>query len=254
MVEKTESKEIFSRTTAEKADIDALLQFHQDHLAAFGPYWNQHALVTLQRQTLSRILYYDKLYRMIVDVPGVICEFGVQWGSTLAQLISLRGIYEPYNYRREIIGFDTFEGFVNTSEERDGSHLSDGDFGVYDGYEERLDEVLTLHENNCPIPHIKKFKLVKGDVSRTVPEWIEANPHAIVAMAIFDMDIYKPTRDALETILPRLTKGSVLVFDELGSPDFPGETTAVNEMVGLNNLTLKHFPHQPNCAWAVWGE
>lgn len=254
MAEKTESKELVSRTSTEQADIDDLLQFHQDHLKAFGTYWNQHALVTMQRQTLSRILYYNTLYQKIVGVPGVICEFGVHWGATLAQLISLRGIYEPYNHRREIIGFDTFEGFVNTSEDRDGSHLSDGDFNVYEGYEDRLDKVLSLHEKNCPIPHVKKFKLVKGDVSQTVPAWIEDNPHAVIAMAIFDLDLYQPTRDALQAVLPRLVKGSVLVFDELNSREFPGETGAVDEVVGLNNLKLNHFPHQPSCAWAIWGE
>jgi hypothetical protein len=96
--------------------------------------------------------------------------------------------------------------------------------------------------------------LIKGDASDSVPNWINENPHAIVAMAIFDMDIYKPTRNALEAILPRLTKGSILVFDELNCPEFPGETEALNDVLGLNNLRLNHFAHQPTCAWAVWGD
>jgi hypothetical protein len=73
-------------------------------------------------------------------------------------------------------------------------------------------------------------------------------------MAIFDMDIYQPTKDALETIKPRLTQGTVLVFDELNCSQFPGETEAINEVLQLNNLKLHHYPHQPNCAWAIWGE
>jgi hypothetical protein len=50
-------------------------------------------------------------------------------------------------------------------------------------------------------------------------------------MAIFDMDIYKPTKDVLEKIIPRLVKGSLLVFDELNFKAFPGETIAVNEVL-----------------------
>jgi hypothetical protein len=73
-------------------------------------------------------------------------------------------------------------------------------------------------------------------------------------MAIFDMDIYQPTKDALEAIIPRLTKGSVLIFDELNCPEFPGETEALNEVLQINKLKLNHDPHQPTCAWAVWGE
>lgn len=176
------------------------------------------------------------------------------WGATLAQLISLRGIYEPYNHRRHIYGFDTFEGFVNSSKDKDGTHINDGDYSVYSGYEKKLEEILQIHENNCPISHIKKFTLIKGDASHTSKQWVNNNPQAIIAMAIFDMDIYQPTKDCLEAIIPRLTKGSILVFDELNCPVFPGETEAVNEVLGLNNLRLNHFPHMPNCAWAVWGD
>jgi len=254
MFEKTDNKELTSRNETEKTNISTLKDFHLSHIDKWGVSWNQHSLLTLQRQSLSRILYYNNLYKQIVGVPGCILEFGVQWGATLAQLISLRGMYEPYNHRRHIYGFDTFEGFVNTSEDKDGAHLSDGDYCVYEGYEHQLEEILSLHEANCPISHMRKFSLIKGDASITSKKWLKDNPHAIAAMVIFDMDIYQPTKDALESILPRLTKGSVLVFDELNCPQFPGETQALEEVLSLNKLKLQHDAHQPNCAWAVWGD
>ena len=46
-------------------------------------------------------------------------------------------------------------------------------------------------------------------------------------MAILDMDVYDPTKKVLQKIKNRLFKGSVLVFDQLNHPDFPGETKAV---------------------------
>ena len=202
---------------------------------------------------MSRILYYNQLYQKIIGVPGCILEFGVQWGATLAQLISLRGIYEPYNYRRHIYGFDTFEGLANTDKLKDGNQLDDGDYQVYKGYEDKLEEILKLHEQNCPISHIKKFSLIKGDASLTSKEWVKNNPHAIVSMAIFDMDIYKPTKDTLKTIKPKLAKGSLLVFDELNCKQFPGETKALDEVLKINNLKLHFYPHQPNCV-TIWGE
>ncbi len=242
------------RTKKENSDILELKDFHLSHIEKWGDSWNQHSLVTIQRQTISRILYYNELYQKIVGVAGCILEFGVQWGSTLSQLISLRGIYEPYNHRRHIYGFDTFEGFLSTDKVRDGSHLDDGDYRVYGGYEHSLEKILKLQEQNSPISHVQKFTLIKGDASVTSKQWVTDNPHAVVAMVIFDMDIYKPTKDALEAIRPRLVKGSLLVFDELNVPQFPGETAALNEVLGLNDLRLQHHPHQPNCAWAVWGE
>lgn len=219
----------------------------------YGHQWNIHSLVTLKRQTLSRTIYYNELYQKIVGVPGVICEFGVQWGATLAQLINFRGMYEPYNISRKVVGFDTFEGF-SVVDEKDGGFSKIGDYSSAIGYEQTLEKLLALHESFSPLSHLKRFELVKGDASNTIEPWLDANPHAIIAMAIFDMDVYRPTRDVLEKIIPRLTKGSLLVFDELNCQPFPGETIAVNEVLGLNNLALRHFPHQPYCAWAVYGE
>jgi hypothetical protein len=246
------NREITGRTSAEQKNVDELQRLYLDLLPKFGQGWNMYSLTAMLRQTVSRVLYYDMLYKKIVGIPGVICEFGVQWGGTMALLTNLRGMYEPYNYRRNLIGFDTFEGFVNVDADKDGGHLQEGDYHTEAGYEAVLAQLLTIHENNAPISHMTKFELVKGDASVTAPKWLEDNQHAVVAMAIFDMDIYKPTKDVLEAILPRLTKGSVLVFDELSCKPFPGETTAVQEVLGLNNLRLEHFPHQPNCAWAVW--
>ena len=131
-------------------------------------------------QVIINVIAYNNLYKQIIGVPGCILEFGVQWGATLAQLISLRGIYEPYNYKRHIYGFDTFEGFVNTSPDKDGAHLSDGDYCVYDGYENQLEEILSLHEANCPISHIRKFSLIKGDASYTSKQWLKDNPPPLV--------------------------------------------------------------------------
>jgi hypothetical protein len=218
----------------------------------FGNQWNLHSVVAMKRQTLSRIAYYQHLYSLLLGVPGVICEFGVQWGATLATLINLRGMHEPFNHSRRIVGFDTFEGFPSV-DALDGSKAKVGDYAVSSEYEKVLEQLLALHESFCPMPHIKKFQLVKGDASKTIDAWLSENPHAIIGMAIFDMDIYQPTKGVLQKILPRLTKGSLLVFDELNCEHFPGETRAVQEVLGLGNLRLQHFAHQPYCAYAVYG-
>lgn len=229
-------------------------KFHLDHFHLWEDSWNIHSLSTIHRETISRLLYYNDLYKKIVGVAGCILEFGVQWGATLSQLISLRAIYEPYNHRRHIYGFDTFEGFASTHKLKDGGHLKKGDYKVKKNYQNDLENLLRLHESNCPIPQIKKFTLIKGDVSETANTWVKENPHAIIAMAIFDMDVYAPTKKALEAIKPKLVKGSLLIFDELNCQEFPGETLAVDEVLGLNNLKLRHDPNQPSRAWAIWGD
>jgi len=249
---KIDNGELSSRSKQESEIDTRLLNISIDLLPKYGGNWGVHNLVTLKRMALSRVIYYHELYQKIINIPGVICEFGVQWGATMALLQNLRGMYEPYNVSRKIIGFDTFEGF-STIDIKDGGFASLGDYKSMPGYEIILDEILSIHESFCPISHIKKFELVKGDAAKTIVEWLDKNPHAIISMAIFDMDVYKPTKDVLEKIIPRLTKGSLLVFDELNCQHFPGETTAVQEVLGLNNITLKRHPHQSYCAWAEYG-
>jgi hypothetical protein len=236
-----------------EVDLDsALLGIATDLLPKFGANWNVHSLVTTKRTTLSRIIYYYELYEKIVDIPGIVCEFGVHWGATMAMLINLRGMLEPYNVSRKIVGFDTFEGFANV-DSKDGRLIQKRDYESFSGYEELLASILGIHERCSPVEHIKKFELVKGDASSTVVEWLGKNPEAVVSMAIFDMDVYKPTRDALKAILPRLVKGSLLVFDEFNCPHFPGETAAVSEVLELNKIALRRTKHQTYCAWAVFG-
>ena len=244
--------EFTQQSTIERTLNKELLDVAVKLLPEYGNQWNLHNLVTLKRHSLSRILYLDCLYQQIIEVPGVICEFGVQWGASMAQLINLRGIYEPYNHSRKIFGFDTFQGFTEINA-KDAGYSVVGDYSTLNNYENHLNEILSIHENMSPLSHIKKFELIKGDASKVIDSWLEANPHVIISMAIFDMDLYQPTRDVLEKILPRLTKGSLLVFDELNCEHFPGETIAVNEVLDLNKISLKRHPHQPFSSWAVFG-
>ena len=39
-----------------------------------------------------------------------------------------------------------------------------------------------------------------------------------------------------------MPKGAVIVFDELNHSDYPGETMAVMEVLGIRNLELKRVP------------
>lgn len=196
-----------------------------------------------KRQDLTKTLFFNDLYTQFKDVHGVIMELGVRWGQNLATLINLRGIHEPYNHSRRIIGFDTFSGFAGTAAQ-DGGHeiIEEGAFNVTGGYKDYLDGILAYHESECPLSHIKKFALVEGDASQTLPAYLQEHPETLVAFAYFDFDIYQPTRDCLELLLPRMAKGGIIGFDELCDPQFPGETAAFLEQLG-QSYKLRRSPY-----------
>lgn len=231
--------------------IDRLREHAINNLNEFGTTWVNHINAFIPVHAVARILYFNELYQKILDIPGVICEFGIQYGAGLAQLMNCRNFYEPHNTGRVIYGFDTFEGLAGT-ESKDGKFAVDGDYSAGTNYFETLSDVLSIHESFQPRPHVKRFSLIKGDASITVDQWLADNPHAIISMVLFDMDIYKPTKAVLEKIIPRLTKGSLLVFDELNHPAFPGETRALDEVLKLSGIRLRKTRWQPYSAYVVW--
>ncbi len=206
----------------------------------------------IDRRTLSRFLYINELYQKIIPIHGNIFEFGVRYGSNISLFTSLRGIYEPYNHNRKIVGFDTWEGFVNVDGANDTENWKTGDFGVPSGYENFLENVIQVHEDMAPIPNIKKHTLVKGDASKTIIEYLNQHPETIISFVYFDFDIYKPTKDCLKAIIPYLSKGAVIAFDEINVSEFPGETQAFREVLGTNNFTVQHSLFRANAGYIIF--
>jgi len=191
----------------------------------------------------------DHLYRQIVPIQGIVAEFGCRWGQNLSLLTALRGIHEPFNRLRKIVGFDTFEGFPSVAPE-DGS-LQKGMYSTAAGYREYLAEVIKFQEQESPLAHIKKHEIIQGDVSKTVPEFLKKNPHTIIALVYFDMDIYQPTRDCLLAIRDHLTQGSVIGFDEVNDESTPGETVALKEVLGLSRFSIRRFGPSARTSYLV---
>jgi len=212
----------------------------------------ENVYLYLTPQHMRRLLFLYELYQKILTVPGVILQMGVRWGRDLAAFEALRTTFEPFNHSRRLLGFDTFEGFVGTdSKDGDRAMIREGNFAVAGGYEATLEQYLRAREALSPLPHVRKFELIKGDASETVPAYLNEHPETIIALAYFDMDIYKPTVRCLEKVREHLTKGSVVVLDEVNCPEFPGETVALREVFGLRNIRLERHPHV-NPTWPAY--
>jgi hypothetical protein len=88
-----------------------------------------------------------------------------------------------------------------------------------------------------------RIQLVKGNIEDTVPEFIEENPGVRFSLIHFDCDLYMPTKRSLEVLWPRLSRNGIMMFDEYGIKDWPGETKAVDEFFeDKTRVKIKTFP------------
>jgi hypothetical protein len=205
------------------------------------------------RQSIAKFLTKYELFKQILNVNGSIVEAGVLHGGGTLAWAKLSSILEPTNHTRKIIGFDTFEGFPSVDEKdfkgTDGSLIKVGE--LQGSTYESVSEAVSIYDENRPLSHISKVELVKGDIAETAPNYLDENPHLVVSMLYLDVDLYEPTKVMLETFVPKMPKGGIIVFDELNAKMFPGETVAVDEVLGLKNLSIKRFPFDSYVSYAV---
>lgn len=240
---------------------DAAQAFLEDLMRSyvFGSEVLRNLPLFLRQKDLAHILFMAEIYQKIVDVPGYVAEFGVMWGRNLALLQGLRECFEPYNHTRRILGFDTFTGLPEAApQDRGGENRSrapraPGAYAVPAGYEDTLRAILSRHQSTAHLAHAKRCDVIKGDVEATLPRWLERNPHALFALCCLDLDLYRPTKAVLEALRGRLVRGAVLVFDEILNPDYPGETRAVSEVLGVSTLRLRRSALSGWKTYAVLG-
>ena len=207
--------------------------------------------VYTNRQSIARFLALQKLFEMQLSIKGSIVECGVFQGGGLFTYANLSAIYEPANYHRQIIGFDTFEGFPDWASIDQIGVSNVGTFtSEYDTYTE-LSQASDAFQSNQYLNSKKKIRLIKGDANLTIPDFLDANPYFICSLLYLDFDIYEPTKTAIEAFLPRMPKGAVIAFDEIHNPNWPGETKALMDSIGISNLELKCFPFDPHVTYAV---
>ena len=252
----------FSYEEAEQKRRDAFIELYKNNPIPDNEVLRNLGLF-IRRQDLSRILFMNDLYKKIINVHGVVAEFGVRWGQNLALFESFRGIYEPYNLTRKIIGFDTFEGFppvynVNDDLKTFDDLLDRGDITEehYDSIQRNIDfrslvtkrkvDVSNISSSNdftCSsldtlqdkIDYLKldNICLVKGTFEESMSD-SQHYPEKIMA-GLLDCDLYQSYNSALPFIWKRMSIGSYMFLDEYYSLKFPGARIAVNEFFDKKN-------------------
>lgn len=212
----------------------------------------QHLLETwptyVRRLHMSRFLAHYELFKKVIDLPGCIVEFGVYRGSSFFTWAKLMEIFCTGDRKRQVFGFDSFKG-LGQFHPKDGIEKpelgkSQGAWSAEKVQEEILEMVDIVNADNF-IAGNKRCELIVGDLEDTLPKFIKDNPGLRVSLVHFDVDLYEPTKKALELIYPLVVPGGVVVFDEYGFIPWEGESKAVDEFLAEKGIktVLRKFPY-----------
>ncbi len=190
--------------------------------------------VATPRYNIARFLAHYEIFKKIIDVPGVIIDLGVYRGASTFTWAKLCEIFCPTDIRKTVFGFDTFAGFPHIGDE-DGPENIFQDVvagGYYGGntIENDLELAQEAMNQDRHLRHINRIELIKGDVCSTIPRFVEEKGEGLrIALLNLDLDLYAPTRVALEYFAPKMARGGIIIVDEYAVDTFGGETKAVDE-------------------------
>lgn len=184
-----------------------------------------------RRINVTRFLAHYELYRMIKDLPGSIVECGVYQGNSFFAFHKFLEIFHPGDRIRHVIGFDDFEGLRLTEE--DGPEYAnrskvEGGWWSAD-FKPVLDEIMQIHTEDQFIPAAKRSFLIEGDILNTVPKYVQENPGIRISLLHLDVDVYEPTKVALENFYDRVVPGGLIVLDEYAMMEWGGESKALED-------------------------
>lgn len=202
------------------------------------------------RQNITEFITRYEIFKKILSIHGSIAECGVNAGQGLFTWAKLSSILEPYNFTRQIFGFDTFMGFpsLTDNDKESASKLVKMNGASYDDFD-NIVQGIKVHDSDRALAHIQKIKLFKGDINETVPKFAKENSDIFFSLINVDVDIESPTQTILEYLYPMLVRGGIMIFDEVSNPLYKGESIALKNS-GIN-LKLERFPFEARICYAI---
>lgn len=195
--------------------------------------------LTSEPYRLGNILAHYELYKRIIKLPGDVIELGVFKGGSIMQFATFRELLEN-DRSRKIVGFDIFGAFPQADKVE-----SDKKF-VDKWNKQHMGEFLSREElyKSLELKNIHNVELVKGDINRTVDEYLVKNPSTRISLLHIDTDIYEPSRIGLERLYDRVVRGGITILDDYAVVE--GETIAVDEFFKDKKCCIKKFPFSHN--------
>jgi hypothetical protein len=199
---------------------------------------NQHPEVLLynfariaRTQDMTRLLAFHETYSQIINIPGEIVEIGVLEGQSLFSFAHFAEIYEPRNYTRKIVGFDSLKGYQLPGVKE-----------IKPVTPELLKEAVSIFNDSVHLNQFAKIELVEGDPEESIPKYFNPSSGRVCALLILHSGLYDVEKAALEAIWPRMAVGAVVLLGSFGFDETPQCTQVIDDVIGLENIELRRFP------------
>ncbi len=200
---------------------------------------------------LARFLAINEIYQKIVEIPGAIFDIGCWRGQTSILCENYRAIYEPFNKERRIVAFDTFEGYAGVGEsDKPTENYDEGTYSTGIEYADYLKNLLATHEGNNILAHVEnKHRVVVGDATKTVPNYLEEYPETLLALVFLDLGLHQPTKSVLDALLKknRIQAGTLFAFYHLTRDSvLPGDSIAFQESFKDKKYKIRRSSFYPS--------
>jgi hypothetical protein len=180
-----------------------------------------HWQLYVGQENLSRFLTIYDILKEIKNIPGDVVELGSWKGANLlgmAKSLKHLNLYQ----KKKVYSFDSFEGLTNPAEE---DQFDETLRGKYRGDFSKLEAIISLYDLE------EKVCLKQGLIENSVPRFVHEHPDATFSLIYYDADFYEPAEIMFQHLVPRLSVGGVILLDEYGTPEWPGETKSVDQFL-----------------------
>jgi hypothetical protein len=184
---------------------------------------------------IGKLLHRYDFFKMTRDLPGDIVEIGVFKGSGIATFSKFVDIYCPRS-NKKILGFDIFDDSSKEDILNKDCSFDKEMMNVVYSKVDKSELSITSVENRLTNMNIdKKYMLIRGDVEDTLPKFIKENPGFRASLIYIDVDLERPTYNALLHLWDRLLPGGIIVFDEYEYHKF-SESNGVEKFLREKNI------------------
>lgn len=212
--------------------VSAVKKSIQRMFASYGHRIVPRQTIAMDYRQMRHFLCLADLFEHIQNVPGSVVECGVGRGRSFLQFAFL---ITQEAKKRALWGFDSFEGFPTPAVE--DMSVRNPKKGEWSGTSpDDIREVLTTAGISAEFMS-ESVHLIPGFFEDTLSQYT-GDP---IAFLHIDTDLYESYKLPLATLVPLVSKGGVVMFDEYGHEKWPGATKAVDEfLVGTNWKLEKH--------------